>query len=221
MLARQNSRWPILLLPPHPHQRVDHVFLHPCTQPLGLEVLVDHRVEEAVDLPEYPPPPPFHPGEGIAPPRQRRRREEILEAEAAEHEQQLAQHVLEHGPLRRPLRRAVHLPEGHRTDDAVEELVQRAAAVEGDAWRGGGEGVDEAGDLGGPRVGEGVDAAHAGQLDDEELPHLTPVVAVGGEGHVQVVVAQHPWTWMVLVNTRSVSAYKLLDVLNLVKIKLF
>ena len=58
MGTRQAWSLAVLLLPPHLHQRVHHVLLHPGLQPLRVEVLVDHRVEEAVDLAEDAPPPP-------------------------------------------------------------------------------------------------------------------------------------------------------------------
>uniref|UniRef100_A0A0E0EAA6 Uncharacterized protein n=1 Tax=Oryza meridionalis TaxID=40149 RepID=A0A0E0EAA6_9ORYZ len=52
MIARQ-SKGLVFLLPPHLHHRVDQVLLHPGAEPLRLEVLVDHRVEETVDAVVY------------------------------------------------------------------------------------------------------------------------------------------------------------------------
>ena len=46
--------------------------------------------------------------------------------------------------------------------------------------------------LGLPGVISGPDAARTEELDDEELAHLAPVVAVGTEGDVLVVVRQAP-----------------------------
>jgi len=184
-----------LLLPPHLDERVDHVLLDAGQQPVGLEVLIDDRVEETIDLAEDAAPAGGGAGEDVGEPCEPRRREEVLEGEAPQHPQRLVHHALEAAPLE--LRRPVHLAERHRADDAVGERVQLLGEVDGGARRGragDGEGGHEAVHLGGPGVGEGLDAPHAEELQDEELAHLAPVVAVGAEGHVQEVVAQHPGT---------------------------
>jgi hypothetical protein len=83
------------------------------------------------------------------------------------------EHVLEPLPVREPLG-AVDVPERHRADDAVSEpedvVVQRHRRRARAAEVG-----DEPAHLLLAREPRGLDAAHAEELDDEELARLAPL----------------------------------------------
>ena len=93
--------------------------------------------------------------------------------------------------LVRELLGGVDVPERDGADDAVGEGEDVVVEDDGGLGRGGAVEVgDEPVHLLLARVAGGLDAAHAEELEREELAHLAPVLAVGREGDVVEVVGE-------------------------------
>ena len=84
-----------------------------------------------------------------------------------------------------------HLPEGGAASDGAHHGEDALADIDRLTDGGGSaDGRDQIGDLISADGGEGADASRAEELHDADLAHLAPVVAVGAEGDVAVVVPE-------------------------------
>jgi hypothetical protein len=158
---------------------------------LRVQVLLDDRLEEGVELPEDPLAAGGEAGEAVDEAADRSGKQVLGGgARAGEHVHDVVERVLE-APVLGELVAAVDAAERHRADDPVGEaqdvLVQRHRlpfrAVQG---------ARQPLHLVAARVPRRPDAARAEELNGEELARLAPVGAVGREGHVLEVVGEPP-----------------------------